>query len=83
MANLVSSIIFGLVLVGLGLSFMVGARTIDDLSKGIVYPPTAGRPRPDQKRPIGWWTLLPIRWFGFTLLCAGAAVLVWSFWSPD
>ena len=83
MLQLIGNSLWGLVLAALGMVFIFGARTLVEIGRGHVYPPTHYKPQSARERPIGWWTLLPLRWFGFTLICAGLAVVVWTFWSAE
>jgi hypothetical protein len=82
MLELIGYTLFGLLLAAVGIAFIMDARTLAEMGRGITYPPTRYGSRPEE-RPIGWWTLLPFRWFGFTLVCAGLAIVVWAFSRSD
>jgi hypothetical protein len=79
MLELIGNTLFGLALAALGIAFIIGARTLAEMARGITYPPTRYGSRPEE-RPIGWWTSLSFRWFGFTLVCAGLAVAALALW---
>lgn len=83
MVELIGNTLWGLLLAALGVAFIIGARALAELGRGIGYPPTHYRTRSNQERPIGWWTLLPFRAFGFPLVCAGLAVFIWTLWRFD
>jgi hypothetical protein len=83
MLELIGYLIWGLLLAALGLVLLVGARTIVEGGRGIFYPPTKYRPRASHERPIGWWTLLPLRWVGLVLIGVGLAIVFWAFWRFD
>ncbi len=76
MAALIVDLLGGAVVAALGVVLIIGARGIVEAMRGISYPSREYRP----ERPIGWWALLPARWVGFTLICTGAAMMIWSLW---
>jgi hypothetical protein len=82
MVELIGNALWGLLLAAIGVAFIVGARTLAEIGRGITYPPTRFGSRPEE-RPIGWRILLSFRWFGFTLVCADIAVVVWAFSRSD